>query len=75
MSYWLIFVWSDVEPEIRGPFDTEETRDQAAKELRREEGEDHGIFMLDITDDVPTPVVSSYCGGFFDQDEESEETG
>ena len=45
---YLIIVWNDVEPELHGPFYTQQERDNAAKEicLRDPEGR-NGLFRLD----------------------------
>jgi len=61
---YLVFVWSDVEPEIKGPFANEGARTRAARKLRRESGEEHGIYPLDIVDGIPE--IGSYSGRFFD---------
>jgi hypothetical protein len=65
-TFWLVFVWGDIEPEAKGPFETETERDEAAFKLRDEEG-DHGIFWLDVTDGAPE--IGAYSEGFFDGDE------
>lgn len=61
--HFVLFVWGDVEPGLRGPYRTVEERDAAAQDIRREEGPDHGIFALDVTGGV---VVDCYSGGFLD---------
>lgn len=73
--YYLIFVWGDVSPTILGPFDTIELRDEEAQRLRTEEGDEHGIYSLDINGTIASIEASSYSGTFFkeDQDEEEEE--
>lgn len=67
--YFVLFVWGDVSPELRGPYRTAEERDAAAQELRREEGADHGIFPLDCTGRV---AVDCYSGGFLDDLDDTE---
>lgn len=61
MQHYLLVVWCDIEPEIQGPFDTEEERDIKAREIRREEGDEHGLFMLDAEGEVE---VNAYSGTF-----------
>ncbi len=62
MKYYVLFVWNDIEPELIGPFDTEEERNQAALEKKRAEGDSHGYFMLNSPARVE---ISPYGGGFF----------
>lgn len=69
--YYVLFIYEDVEPQLYGPYDTTEDRDQKARELRVEEGEDHGIYMLDM--DSGLPEVNSYSGAFFEEDDEEED--
>lgn len=64
---YLIFVWGDTEPEVMGPYATEETRDAKARWLRKTEGDAHGIYLLDIVDGVPK--VDAYSGAFFEKEE------
>ena len=64
MKKYLVFVEDDVEPSIRGPYSKEIDRDQAAKVLKKEFGDQHGIFALDIKKGVPS--IWSFSGGFFD---------
>jgi len=64
----LILVWSDVEPELAGPFADETERDAYARDFREKHGADHGIFLLDIPEDSQ-PSVDAYAGGFFDEEE------
>ena len=63
-SRYLIFVWGDVEPSLKGPFVTNGERNRKAKELRRKEGKEHGIFTLDINKNCK-PSVGGYSGAFF----------
>jgi len=62
-TYWLIFVWGDVEPELHGPFPTELERDNFAKYVRETEGNRHGFYPMTVTDGIPD--VRSYSGAFF----------
>jgi hypothetical protein len=67
MKFYLIFVWGDVEPELMGPFSSPDARDDEARILREQEGDEHGIFTLTIDDDKPHPEIGTYSGGFFDE--------
>ena len=64
-DYYLLFLWNDVEPQLHGPFPTENIRDEKAKELRQKEGEEHGYFPLEITTGSEI-TVNSYPGSFFE---------
>ena len=68
---YLVFVEGDIEPRIVGPFVDGDERDKKARELRRENGRDHGIFMLDVEPTSGAPSIDAYCGGFFMEDDET----
>ena len=60
----LLHLWGDVDPEISGPYDSDEDRLAAAQDYRRAHGEENGVFKLDVTGDVEADVrVESYAGG------------
>jgi hypothetical protein len=61
----LLVVVGDTEPEILGPYETEEERDQAARDYRRENGDSDGVYALDMTG---TAEVAAYSGAFFEDD-------
>ena len=71
VQFYLLVVVGDVEPELRGPFDTEEERDGVAFDYRRDNGDEDGLFPLDILPDC-TPRVGSYTNGFFMSDDDEE---
>ncbi len=60
--YYVLFIWNDIEPELIGPFDTEDERNRAALQTKRERGDSHGYFMLESTGPVD---INPYGGGFF----------
>ena len=62
---WLVVVWADVEPSLLGPYPDEAARDRAARKYRKDEGDEHGIYPLDIRG-TGKPAIDSYSGGFFD---------
>jgi hypothetical protein len=64
-EHYLIFVWGDTTPSIKGPFDNIGERDNKAKELFKENGIEHGYFCLDITAEGK-PEVSAYSNEFFE---------
>lgn len=76
VEYYLVPVWGDIEPETRGPYDSEEERDRAAREIRAQDIEDNGyddrsgLYTLTIKDGKPE--IDGYSGGFFEEDEEEE---
>lgn len=71
-SYFVLFVESDVEPHLHGPFPTAEERDQVAKNLRALDRSDpkSGIYRLDCT----APEIDSYSGAFFEEGENTDTT-
>jgi len=62
-AYYVMVVWNDVEPELIGPYVSENVRDEEAKQLRAFNGNDHGIFALDMADGKPS--VFSWSAAFF----------
>jgi hypothetical protein len=72
MKIYLFLTHGDTESEIVGPFKSHAKRDEAAKQVREDEGDECGIFMLDIGNDG-VPECSDYSGGFFQDDDEDEE--
>lgn len=62
---YLIFVWGDVEPQLKGPFKSRNERNNFAKKLRKKEGDEHSYFPLDINKDCK-PEVWAYSGAFFE---------
>lgn len=61
MSKYLLAIWEDVEPELHGPIATDEERDAKAGSFRIDEGEEHGLYRLDI-DANGIPSVSGFSG-------------
>ena len=46
-GYYVLVVWNDVEPELIGPYDSENERDKEAKQLRTfHDGYDYSTFIL-----------------------------
>lgn len=62
--YYLIEVESGIEPFAQGPFETEDERDEVAKEIRAAMDEDDCLFWADI-DERGVLTVGSYDAGFF----------
>jgi hypothetical protein len=52
-EFYLIITWDDIEPELRGPFPSDQARLDQAQSFRAAEGRDHGLFRLDITNGRP----------------------
>jgi hypothetical protein len=61
---YLVRVISDIEPGILGPYETNRKRFTAAKKLRRENGDEDGLFKLSV-DSAGQPSVETYAGGDF----------
>lgn len=68
--YYLLIIVGDVEPELRGPFENELARDQAAKEYRGQDDEfPDGVFLMQ-TDSQIKPEIDTLAGDFFFGDDE-----
>ena len=65
-DYYFLFIYDDTEPELIGPYQSADVRDEEAKEKRYQEGEEHGVFKLSVDLDFDVKV-STYPGGFFDE--------
>ena len=63
-KYYLITVDDGVEPFAQGPFETENERDEIAKEIHVGQDEDDGLFWADV-DERGVLTVGSYMAGFF----------
>jgi hypothetical protein len=72
-THWFIAIEGDVEADVYGPFNTSNSRDDAALEWLRDNDEplerEHGMHWLDI-DDRGVPTVGDYSGGFFTEVEQ-----
>jgi hypothetical protein len=65
-ALYLQIIVSDVEPEIIGPFNSEEERLNAAIDHRQEDPDkEDGLFKLDITDGIPE--IGTFSGGDLDE--------
>ena len=69
--YYLIEVQGGVEPIVRGPYPTQHERDEAAKQIRRMQQEDDGLFTAKI-DEQAMLTVGAYTAGFFWEDSTEE---
>ncbi len=65
--YYLLAVEGGVEPSVQGPYQTEDERDHVAKQIRRRQEEDDGLFRADI-DEAAVLTVGAYTAGFFWED-------
>jgi hypothetical protein len=66
-TLYLLAVEGGVEPSVQGLYQTEDERDHAAKQIRRRQEEDDGLFWADI-DDAAVLTVGAYTAGFFWED-------
>lgn len=62
---FLLIIWNDVEPEVFGPYATTGERDDAARRMREQNGDKHGIFPLDLS--LMMPVIGTYPNAFFEE--------
>ena len=68
MNRYLFITLGDTEPKIVGPFETEEERSKAARRHKGLNGDDDGIFPLNIHKNGKVESYS-YCGAFFEVEE------
>ncbi len=66
MDYYLLFIWGGVDAQLFGAFKDKESRDNKAKELRKEYGPECGYFQLEVTKDSKIEI-DSYSGIFFEE--------
>ena len=63
-KYYLIEVGGGVEPFAQGPFETEDDRDEIAKEIHANQEDNDCLFWADM-DERGVLTVGSYTAGFF----------
>lgn len=74
-QYYVLWVWGDVEPELKGPYESAMTRDMIARGLRLSEGPDEGgIYWMNV-DQSGRTKVGAYTGDFLNDAEESGASG
>lgn len=73
---YLVQMVGGLEPELRGPFQNEDKRDQAAKKVHEIMKDEDNIFALDIEIQINPggtleirPSAFTYSGGFFEESE------
>jgi hypothetical protein len=61
MKYYVLGIWGDVEPlPLQGPYETEQERDDKAREIVvNNETDEGGIYRLNV-DEFGNPSVESY---------------
>ena len=64
IKHYLIEVSGGVEPFAQGPFETEDERDEIAREIRAGMEQDDCLFWADV-DERGVLTVGSYRAGFF----------
>ena len=69
MKYYVVFFWGCVEPQLHGPFDDPEKRDDHAKELWRSNGDnsEHCICRMSVSVDGE-PVLTPFINDELDDD-------
>lgn len=67
MRYYLLGVEGGVEPFVQGPFQTEDERDDTAKQVHETQEEDDSLFWADV-DETGGLSVGSYMARFFLQE-------
>lgn len=54
---YLMVVWGDVQPELRGPFKSEQHRLEYARKIRRINGDSDGIYPINVSG---TAAIGTY---------------
>ncbi len=66
VAAYVLEIVDDIEPTLRGPYKNTDTRDRAAKRLRKKDaGKENGIFALDMMNNGKIQVWA-YSAGFLD---------
>jgi hypothetical protein len=66
VAAYVLEIEGDIEPKLRGPYKSPDTRDCAARRLRERDGEkENGIFALDLMNDGKIRVWA-YSAGFLE---------
>jgi len=65
---YLLVMEGDCHPELRGPFTDDDARVAEARRHRLKEGDEDGLYRLDVQNGVPE--VYGFTGGVLDSDEE-----
>src|SRR6266705_3598947 len=67
IAAYALEIVGDIEPKLRGPYKNTDTRDRAAKRLRKKDaGKENGIFALDLMSNGKIRVLA-YSAGFLDE--------
>ena len=66
VAAYVLEIEGDIEPKLRGPYKSPDTRDRAARRLREKDGEkENGIFALDLMNNGKIRVWA-YSAGFLE---------
>jgi len=71
IKLYLLIVEGDVVPGLHGPFNTEEERDDYARDWRERFGDHDGIYPMSTSSEDP-PKIGAYSGGFFEDEEDTD---
>lgn len=66
MKRYLYITVGDVEPDILGPYKSEKERDKAAQAYKESEGDEDGVFALNINS-KGIPSTFAYSAGFLER--------
>jgi hypothetical protein len=62
-KFYVLFIWGGVDPSLKGPFPTEELRDNESRRLKTKHGDEHGIYPLNVGEDG-VPKIGAYSNIF-----------
>ncbi|MFW6271781.1 MAG: hypothetical protein ACOC1Q_01920 [Desulfosalsimonas sp.] len=67
----LLIIWDDIEPEVRGPFESEQQRDQAALEIRAADpNKRHGLYKITAAEIEEASTFAGLDQGYQADDED-----
>jgi hypothetical protein len=58
-KFYVLLIWGDVEPFLKGPFLTEKLRDDESRRLKSKHGDKHGIYPMNV-DENGVPKIGTY---------------
>jgi hypothetical protein len=69
MTYYFVFIWGDVEPEVlEGPYDSYDDVEAVARKRYQEEGPENGYFYARIDWEKRAIEMESFPSGFEEEE-------
>ena len=64
-DYYLLFIYPGIKPQLKGPFETSQNRNEKAKQLREDFGTTAEYFPIEVSNGEKIDI-DSYVGDFFE---------